>query len=111
MIDYDTENNREKTTTNDEEQTTMTYHDIAASVKAIVIKNLSVDEDKVLEDARFIEDLGADSLDTVELVMAFEEEFGIEISDDKTEEIRTVKDAIIFIANEKRAKQDADSGA
>lgn len=71
--------------------------DIAARVKAIVVKNLSVDEEKVVEEARFIEDLGADSLDTVELVMAFEEEFDIEISDDKTEEIRTVRDAITFI--------------
>ena len=71
--------------------------DIAASVKKIVIEHLGVDEDKVTENASFIDDLGADSLDTVELVMAFEEEFGIEIPDDAAEKIQTVKDAIDFI--------------
>lgn len=71
--------------------------DIAASVKKIVVEHLGVDEDKVTEGASFIDDLGADSLDTVELVMAFEEEFGIEIPDDAAEKIQTVKDAIEYI--------------
>ncbi|TDI62333.1 MAG: acyl carrier protein [Alphaproteobacteria bacterium] len=71
--------------------------DIAATVKKIVVEHLGVDEDKVTENASFIDDLGADSLDTVELVMAFEEEFGIEIPDDAAEKIQTVKDAIDFI--------------
>ena len=73
--------------------------DIAASVKKIVVEHLGVDEDKVTENASFIDDLGADSLDTVELVMAFEEEFGIEIPDDAAEKIQTVKDAIDFITS------------
>ncbi len=67
---------------------------IAERVKKIVIKNLNVNEDQVVNEARFAEDLGADSLDTVELVMAFEEEFGCEIPDSEAEKIRTVKDAI-----------------
>ncbi len=71
--------------------------DIAASVKKIVVEHLGVDEDKVTESASFIDDLGADSLDTVELVMAFEEEFGIEIPDVAAEKIQTVKDSIDFI--------------
>lgn len=66
-------------------------------VKKIVIEHLGVDSSKVTDNASFIEDLGADSLDTVELVMAFEEEFGIEIPDDAAEKIQTVKDAISFI--------------
>lgn len=72
--------------------------DIAARVKKIVIEHLGVDEAKVTDDARFVDDLGADSLDTVELVMAFEEEFGIEIPDDAAEKINTVKDAIDHIS-------------
>ncbi|MBE04120.1 MAG: acyl carrier protein [Gammaproteobacteria bacterium] len=71
--------------------------DIAARVKNIVVEHLGVDEEKVTEGASFIDDLGADSLDTVELVMAFEEEFGCEIPDDSAEKILTVKDAINFI--------------
>ncbi len=71
--------------------------DIAERVKKIVVEQLGVDESKVTEDASFVEDLGADSLDTVELVMAFEEEFGVEIPDDAAEKITTVKDAIAFI--------------
>ncbi len=71
--------------------------DIAERVKKIVVEHLGVEEDKVSEGASFIDDLGADSLDTVELVMAFEEEFGIEIPDDAAETILTVKDAIKFI--------------
>ena len=71
--------------------------DVADRVKKIVVEHLGVEEDKVVENASFIDDLGADSLDTVELVMAFEEEFGIEIPDDAAEKIQTVKDAIDFI--------------
>lgn len=71
--------------------------DVAERVKSIVVEHLGVDADKVTEGASFIDDLGADSLDTVELVMAFEEEFGCEIPDDAAEKIMTVKDAIDFI--------------
>jgi acyl carrier protein len=71
--------------------------DTADRVKKIVVEHLNVDADKVTENASFIEDLGADSLDTVELVMAFEEEFGIEIPDDAAESIVTVGDAVKFI--------------
>ena len=71
--------------------------DVAERVKKIVVEHLNVDADKVSDGASFIEDLGADSLDTVELVMAFEEEFGIEIPDDAAESIVTVGDAIKFI--------------
>ncbi|MFN4274843.1 MAG: acyl carrier protein [Ferrovibrio sp.] len=71
--------------------------DIAERVKKIVVEHLGVEEEKVTENASFIDDLGADSLDTVELVMAFEEEFGVEIPDDAAEKILTVKDAIDFI--------------
>ncbi len=71
---------------------------IAESVKKIVVEHLGVEESKVTEAASFIDDLGADSLDTVELVMAFEEEFNIEISDDAAEKIQTVGDAIKYIS-------------
>jgi acyl carrier protein len=71
--------------------------DIAERVKKIVIDHLGVDADKVVEGASFIDDLGADSLDTVELVMAFEEEFGVEIPDDAADSILTVGDAVKFI--------------
>lgn len=71
--------------------------DIAERVKKIVVEHLGVDEDKVAEGASFIDDLGADSLDTVELVMAFEEEFSVEIPDDAAEKIQTVGDAVNFI--------------
>lgn len=71
--------------------------DIADRVKKIVVEHLSVDADKVVEGASFIDDLGADSLDTVELVMAFEEEFSVEIPDDAAEKIQTVGDAVNFI--------------
>ena len=71
--------------------------DIAERVKSIVVEHLGVEENKVVEGASFIDDLGADSLDTVELVMAFEEEFGSEISDSEAEKILTVGDAIKFI--------------
>jgi acyl carrier protein len=68
-------------------------------VKSIIVDQLGVDQEEVTAEASFVEDLGADSLDTVELIMAFEEEFGVEISDDEAEKIRKVRDAI-----EKRAK-------
>jgi len=71
--------------------------DVSERVKKIVIEHLGVDKDKVTNNASFIDDLGADSLDTVELVMAFEEEFGCEIPDDAAEKIQTVRDAITFI--------------
>jgi len=82
-----------------ERQTDMS--DIAERVKKIVVEHLGVDEAKVTENASFVDDLGADSLDTVELVMAFEEEFGCEIPDDAAEKIATVKDAIAFIESHK----------
>ena len=66
-------------------------------VKKIVVEHLGVEQEKVTEEASFIDDLGADSLDIVELVMAFEEEFGVEIPDDAAEKITTVKDAIDYI--------------
>ncbi|MCM0019640.1 MAG: acyl carrier protein [Tagaea sp.] len=75
--------------------------DIADRVKKIVVEHLGVEEAKVTEAASFVDDLGADSLDTVELVMAFEEEFSIEIPDDAAEKISTVKDAIEFIGKAK----------
>lgn len=73
--------------------------DVAVKVKKIIVEHLGVDEAKVTDEASFIDDLGADSLDTVELVMAFEEEFGSEISDSDAEKILTVGDAIRFIEN------------
>ncbi len=73
--------------------------DVAERVKKIVIEHLGIDEAKVTNSASFIDDLGADSLGTVELVMAFEEEFGCEIPDDAAENILTVKDAITFIGD------------
>ncbi|MDR1235926.1 MAG: acyl carrier protein [Holosporaceae bacterium] len=72
---------------------------IADKVKSIVAEKLGVDESKVVDDARFIDDLGADSLDTVELVMALEEQFNIEITDEEGQNIQSVKDAISFIQN------------
>ena len=73
--------------------------DVASKVKKIVADHLGIDDAKVTEEASFIDDLGADSLDTVELVMAFEDEFGSEISDSEAEKILTVGDAIKFIEN------------
>jgi len=77
--------------------------DTAERVKKIVVDHLNVDADKVVDNASFIEDLGADSLDTVELVMAFEEEFGIEIPDDAAESIVTVGDAVKYIDKQQTA--------
>jgi acyl carrier protein len=71
--------------------------DTAERVKKIVVEHLGVDEAKVTDNASFVDDLGADSLDTVELVMAFEEEFGCEIPDETAEKILTIKDAIGYI--------------
>ena len=71
--------------------------DISSKVKKMIADHLGIDESKVMDDANFIDDLGADSLDTVELVMAFEEEFGSEISDSEAEKILTVGDAVKFI--------------
>ena len=70
---------------------------VAERVKKIVVEHLNVDADKVIDKANFIDDLGADSLDTVELGMAFEEEFGVEIPDDAAETIVTVGDAVKFL--------------
>tara|TARA_B110000014_G_C20030133_1_gene534911 strand:- start:302 stop:535 length:234 start_codon:yes stop_codon:yes gene_type:complete len=75
--------------------------DTEEQVKKIVVEHLGIDDSKVMLDSKFIDDLGADSLDTVELVMAFEEKFGIEIPDDAAETILTVKNAIDFIENKK----------
>lgn len=77
--------------------------EVADRVKKIVVEHLGVEADKVTEESSFIDDLGADSLDTVELVMAFEEEFGVEIPDDAAEKILTVKDAIGFIETHAKA--------
>ena len=71
--------------------------DVSTKVKKMVADHLGIDESKVNEESNFMDDLGADSLDTVELVMAFEEEFGSEISDSEAEKILTVGDAIKFI--------------
>ncbi len=77
--------------------------DIAQRVKKIVVEQLGVDEDKAVLEASFIDDLGADSLDTVELVMAFEEEFNIEIPDDAAEKILTLNDAVSYIEQHAKA--------
>ncbi len=74
-------------------------NDVADRVKKIIVEHLGVEESKVVESASFIDDLGADSLDTVELVMAFEGEFGIEIPDEAAEKILSVKDAVDYIKN------------
>jgi acyl carrier protein len=78
--------------------------DVAERVKKIVVEHLGVEADKVVDNANFIDDLGADSLDTVELVMAFEEEFGVEIPDDQAETIVTVGDATKFLEKALAAK-------
>jgi acyl carrier protein len=76
-----------------------------AKVKEIIINELGVDPDKVTPEASFVEDLGADSLDTVELVMAFEEEFGVDIPDEDAEQMRTVGDAVKYL----KAQMEAGS--
>ena len=75
--------------------------EVQDQVKKIVVDHLGIDEAKVTPESKFIDDLGADSLDTVELVMAFEEKFGIEIPDDSAETIQTVQNAIDYIVNKK----------
>lgn len=75
--------------------------DIAEKVKKIIVEQLGADEAKVVPEASFVDDLGADSLDTVELVMALEEHFGLEIPDEAAEKITTVADAIEYIKNNK----------
>lgn len=73
-------------------------------VKSIIVEQLGVDAEEVTLEASFVEDLGADSLDTVELIMAFEEEFGVEISDDEAEKIRKVKDAVEYLEQHTKAQ-------
>lgn len=75
-------------------------NDVGARVKKIVVEHLGIDESKVTESASLMDDLGADSLDAVELVMAFEEEFGVEIPDDAADKIVTVQDAIDYISQQ-----------
>ena len=84
-----------KNVQDDDEEVNMS--DVVDRVKKIVVEHLSVEEGSISDSSSFIDDLGADSLDTVELVMAFEEEFGIEIPDDAAETIQTVGDAVKFI--------------
>lgn len=78
---------------------------VAEKVKGIIVEQLGVDEDEVTSDASFVDDLGADSLDTVELVMAFEEEFGLEIPDEDAEKITRVKEAVEYIEAHSKAKE------
>ena len=75
--------------------------EVESQVKQIVVDHLGIEEAKVTPESKFIDDLGADSLDTVELVMAFEEKFGIEIPDDAAETIQTVQNAIDYIQTKK----------
>jgi acyl carrier protein len=95
--------NRSKPRIHSNEEVSEPMSDTAERVKKIVVDHLNVDADKVTDNASFIEDLGADSLDTVELVMAFEEEFGIEIPDDAAESIVTVGDAVKYIDKQQAA--------
>ena len=83
----------------------MADSEIEAKVKQIIIDELGVDENEVTPNARFIDDLGADSLDTVELVMRFEEEFGIEIPDEDAEKITRVKEAVDYIEAHAKSKK------
>ena len=78
---------------------------VEAKVREIIINELGVEPEKVTPEASFVEDLGADSLDTVELVMAFEEEFGIEIPDEDAEKITRVKEAIDYIESHAKSKK------
>ena len=78
---------------------------VADKVKSIIVEQLGVDEEEVTPDASFVDDLGADSLDVVELVMAFAEEFGVEIPDDDAEKITRVREAIAYIESHAKAKK------
>lgn len=78
---------------------------VADKVKSIIVEQLGVDEEEVTADASFVDDLGADSLDTVELVMALEEEFGLEIPDEDAEKITSVKEAIEYIDRHAKPKK------
>ena len=78
---------------------------VSEKVKSIIVEQLGVDEEEVTADASFVDDLGADSLDTVELVMAFEEEFNLEISDEDAEKISRVKEAIDYIEAHAKTKK------
>ena len=78
--------------------------DVAEKVKKIIVEELGVDEEEVTPDASFVDDLGADSLDQVELVMKFEEEFGIEIPDEDQEKITRVKEAVEYIEAHSKKK-------
>lgn len=78
--------------------------DIAVRIKKVVAKNLETDESRITPDSKFVEDLGADSLDQVELIMAFEEEFSIEIPDDQAEKIQTIADAIKYVETHSKEK-------
>ena len=75
----------------------MDHDELFEKVKAVIVDQLGVEEDDVIEDASFVDDLGADSLDIVELVMALEEEFGVSIPDEQAEKIKNVGDAVDFI--------------
>jgi acyl carrier protein len=77
----------------------MEREELLEKVKAVIVEQLNVEEDDVTEDASFVDDLGADSLDIVELVMALEEEFGISIPDEEAENIKTVGDAVYYISS------------
>jgi acyl carrier protein len=79
---------------------------VAEKVKSIISEQLNVKEDEITDNASFVDDLGADSLDTVELVMAFEEEFGIEIPDEDAEKIRMVSDAVKYIESKAGSKEE-----
>ncbi len=79
---------------------------VAEKVKKIIVEQLGVNEAEVTEEAKFIDDLGADSLDIVELIMAFEDEYGIEIPDEDAEKIQTVGDAVRYIEERIRAKAE-----
>ena len=78
---------------------------VAEKVKGIIVEQLGVDEEEVTPDASFVDDLGADSLDEVELLMVFEEEFGLEIPDEDAEKITRVKDAVEYIESHAKSKQ------
>ena len=80
--------------------------DIASKVRAIIADQLMVDPDEVTDEASFVEDLGADSLDTVELIMEFEDEFGVEISDEDAEKIATVGEAVTYMSKLMEGKKE-----